>query len=185
MLFNFIDPCIKELKAKFTVDITLDKLHRHHQLEDFLANNNPNAHEYMLEKIVRNPEFYNKLEPIPNAMKVIASLSKDFTIWAITARPWNVVVGNRAKMGEFFPAIGDNVIATRDKVEARQRLGSLIHVEDHSGIVKKMAEAGQDTIILDWPYNRDIKEHEKIVRVSSLLEAEEVIRTSLRREKKQ
>lgn len=122
---------------------------------------------------------------MPGAMKVVASLSKDFTIWAITARPWNVVKGTRDRMSEFFPAIGDNVISTHDKVKARAAVKSLIHVEDHSGIVKKMAEAGQDTIVLDWPYNRDLKQDDKIVRVHTLQEAEEVIRTSLRRERKE
>lgn len=139
----------------------------------------------MIEKIVRNPDFYNKLQPMQGAMRMIASLSKDFTIWAITARPWNVVTKTRDKMSEFFPAIGDNVISTHDKVKARAAINSLIHVEDHSGIVKKMAEAGQDTILLDWTYNRDLKSSDKIVRVKNLQEAEDVIRTVLRRDKKE
>jgi len=118
--------------------------------------------------------MFDNLELIKNAEKTIKEILKNHKVFIITARSVRFKEKTYRFIKNLFPINTPEIIHSGDfhnsqgktKSEICKALEIDFLIEDHKGYAFESAQEGVRVFLFDKPWNKNLDEHEKIIRVS-------------------
>ncbi len=118
--------------------------------------------------------YFDMIRPLENAQKVVSELSKKHKLIIITARTSEVKNQTKKWIKKYFPKIkeiffvSDNYLAyTCKKSSVCKDIGADIIIEDKKNFAIDCSNSGIKVLLFDYPWNRKIGEHDRIIRINS------------------
>lgn len=116
--------------------------------------------------------YIQNLELLPDVQEIIQNLSRVADIWLITKRPDFTQEATSAWLtANDIPYC--RLLYSDDKAEVAEGLRLL--VEDNLDTALTLANLGVPVLLMDYPWNRNLKYHPKIIRVHSWKEIQKVV----------
>lgn len=119
-------------------------------------------------------DYFNMIEPLKNSQKVVSELSENHKLIIITARTSKVEDQTKKWVKKYFPDIkkiffvSDNYLThTRKKSNVCKDIGADVIIEDKKKFAIDCSNNGTKVLLFDYPWNRKIKESDKIIRIKS------------------
>jgi 5'(3')-deoxyribonucleotidase len=119
-------------------------------------------------------KFFDKIKPIKGSQKAIRSLIKSNRLVIITARVKSMEKKTRDWLAKYFPELKEIVFISEDykgyiktKVEVCKEIGAEVMIDDKASFALECASEGIKVLLLDYPWNTNVKDGPLIVRVDS------------------
>ena len=113
--------------------------------------------------LMKDPEFYLGLDPIPGARDSVSLISQRYWTCYLTARGEDEYDATSTWLHNLrFPRL--DIVLSHDKGKTAEDLGITHAVEDAPHHALRLADNGVVVYLMDYSYNRDI-DHPSIIRV--------------------
>lgn len=129
-------------------------------------------------------EYYDDINPMPEAKEAISELSKNNELMIVTSRPQKKETQTKKWIEKHIPEIKNiNFIRqeyggeSKTKGEVCKELGAEILIEDNLDYAKSCIDKSIKVLLFDYPWNQEENLNPLITRVKSWKEILEILKT--------
>lgn len=131
----------------------------------------------------QNSPLFDRIDLIPGAREVLGEISKNYEIHFVTSRPEGIKNKTEILLNRNFPKNGFKILYSGEiyggnlsKAEICNRFEIPLLIEDNPDYAIDCARNGIKVILLNHPWNKNCKKHERILRINELEEVLEILK---------
>lgn len=171
VVFEFFKKYLEIFNKKFNTNVSLSDLNKFHIWE---VTSISKEDSLQLANEFYNSESFNELELVEGVKEAISFLNKNYEIYFITSRPESIKEKTNLFLKNIFKEMNYQIYfsggvwgGNKSKGQICAELGIDFFVEDNLDYALSCAKRGIFTFLLDKPWNKEGKPHEKIFRVKN------------------
>lgn len=167
-----LDGCLYDWAVAAYTELTV-----HHKLVipffEFWEYHQDNYSPFFWDNFVKNKTIYSRIPPSTKQLNMLNSLSNDFTLYYITARPIEIFNTTVEYLNRYDYPQRDNLFFTQDKDLLSVELGVDYFLEDNVKMANKLSKVTQ-VVFMKHPWNR--LAWGKYIELDAIEELETVLR---------